>query len=353
MIIITLNPVFSQITITDSDMPVPGDTVRYSEADPMSIAGYDFSLTGQNYSWDFSGLMHVRQDVDTFVTVLSTSPFYYPSFLPISNVAQKGPDLSIALFNLNRVYDFYRRNSNVFAEVGFAATFSGIPLTTVYSSPDTLYKLPLNFGDRDSSYYDYTFNIPMLFSSYNNTKRINEVDGWGTLITPYGSFQTIRLKSKVISRDSIIVDSLPLPLPPVTNEYVEYKWLANVFKSPVLVATVRTLGLTTVRYIDEYKPVIGVDEIDKHLGYSNYGGVKVFPNPSSDFIKVSVKKDINNKTLSIELYDLTGRSVISGFLTNAENNSVLDVSGVNPGLYQLVVLEKNSIIGCKKIIIQR
>lgn len=48
------NAAMAQITITASDMPVAGDTLRYSlMADATSI---DLSQAGANVDWDFSWL---------------------------------------------------------------------------------------------------------------------------------------------------------------------------------------------------------------------------------------------------------------------------------------------------------
>lgn len=54
-------------------MPSAGDTVRKSFA--LDFTGIDFSVTGENYLWDFSQLKPASQTVDTFVTV-SSVPFF-------------------------------------------------------------------------------------------------------------------------------------------------------------------------------------------------------------------------------------------------------------------------------------
>jgi len=77
----------SQITITNSDMPSPDDTIRTSHT--INISGFDFTLTGENYSWDYNAFEPLYQTVDTFVSVQSTPWLYQLVFLSCSNLAKK------------------------------------------------------------------------------------------------------------------------------------------------------------------------------------------------------------------------------------------------------------------------
>ncbi len=82
---------YPQITIDNNDMPSPGDTVRRSTA--LNVEIYDFELTGEDYTWDFSELTSINQTVDAFVSVTQTPLFYWPFFpglLPCGRSWQKG-----------------------------------------------------------------------------------------------------------------------------------------------------------------------------------------------------------------------------------------------------------------------
>src|SRR6188472_3080704 len=56
----------AQITITAADMPVNGDTLRYSTSLPT--ASLNLSNTGANIAWDYSTLVPQAQVVDTYKT---------------------------------------------------------------------------------------------------------------------------------------------------------------------------------------------------------------------------------------------------------------------------------------------
>lgn len=89
-----LLPVLSsaQITITNADLPSSGDQIQFSQAAVSTPV--DLTLTGANYLWDFSQLQHTSQDVDTFLSVLSTPLVYAFVFGFNSNQAMRGVDLS-------------------------------------------------------------------------------------------------------------------------------------------------------------------------------------------------------------------------------------------------------------------
>jgi gliding motility-associated-like protein len=92
----------------------------------------------------------------------------------------------------------------------------------------------LNYGNIDSSNSGYANAVPGIGYFAKRQKRVNMVDGWGMLTTPYGTFNTLRVKSVITVTDSIYFDTLGfgfnLPLPTV----YEFKWLAQGKKLPVL-----------------------------------------------------------------------------------------------------------------------
>ena len=89
---------FAQITVTTTDLPSSSSKIRLSTA--LTAGSIDYTLTGANYNWDFSTLVPVSQTIDTFVTVASTSLYYYPSFILSANQAEKQPNLYLLIFTL-------------------------------------------------------------------------------------------------------------------------------------------------------------------------------------------------------------------------------------------------------------
>lgn len=341
-IIVTINA-YPQITIDNNDMPSPGDTVRRSTA--LNIDEYDFELTGEDYLWDFSELISITQTVDTFVRVTETPLFYWPFFLLSANLASPVlTDSPIPELPLSNVYTFYNNNASNYKDVGFAATLFQIPLPFNYDDPDVLYEFPMDYGNVDSSESGFEFALEGLGYIAVNKKRINTVDGWGTLITPYGSFDVLRLKSEVTEYDSIYIDSISVGLP-IELEYVEYKWMGKNQKLPLLQATNDLLSLI-VTYIDSVpiSPTDTPEFLNAPLVFTCY------PNPTREVLKIDYDFSIH-ELLKLKIYSTIGELVYQKDLhpTNAGNSELnMNELGIPEGAY-IVELSSVNYRGLKKI----
>jgi len=337
---------FAQISITNSDMPSIDDTIRKSHT--INAAGIDFTLTGENYTWDFSIFEPIYQTVDTFVSVQSTPWLYKLVFLTSSNLAKKNPEFNqIPGLEVTDAYEFYNNTSNSFNFVGFGVTFNSIPLPTKYDTPDIIYRFPLNYGNQDSSFAEYNFDIPSLVYIGGWKKRVNMADGWGELTTPYGTFDVVRVKSDIYQYDSLYIDSLGLGIP-VYREYTEYKWLGNGFGLPLCEVKVETM-VTTITYTDSVRnPLVPINE--KPAAKS----VEIYPNPFSDRFTVSTFCE-NACSLSFGLYSATGVLVEEILEETGESGKIvrefnLKSLNLKPGLYILIVRQGDTISHYKMVL---
>jgi hypothetical protein len=70
------NVATAQITITASDMPVSGDTLRMSTASPLDT-NIHLADSGASHAWNYTSLVPLSQTVDTYKTALSVSLTYF------------------------------------------------------------------------------------------------------------------------------------------------------------------------------------------------------------------------------------------------------------------------------------
>ncbi len=293
---------FSQITINQSDMPSDGDTIRTSTS--VDVGLINFEETGVNFTWDFSNMIPISQTVDTFVSVAETPWLYQLIFFSSSNLAKKLLEFDqYPGFQLTDTYEYYKNSSSDFRLVGNAVTISGIPLPNKFQDPDIIYKFPLNYGNTDSSLSSYEISIPGIGYSSGTKKRVNHADGWGTLITPYGSFPAIRVKSFIRQFDSLYIDSLGIGFP-VTREYYEYKWLGDGFGIPL--CQIKDDGLLpTISYIDSVRSLfVG----EKELTLTDRQ-VEVYPNPSNGEFHIRMK-DQTVSPVTLSLLSLNGKLIL-------------------------------------------
>jgi len=257
-IIILISSIFAfqgltgQITITSSNMPDTGDTTRLSSA--VVLPGTDLSQTGPGYTWDFSMLDPQSQSVEEYVSPTST-PFLYQIIFNQSVANLASPINALAFlpgFNITDAYAFYKKSSSNYVRPGYAATIMGVPIPMKFDLPELFYTFPLQANSQaDSSYSMYELAFPNVGYFSIERKRVNVVDGWGELTTPFGTFNTLRVKSVITERDSLYLDSLQFGAP-IIRYYTEYKWLAIEFGIPVLTITEEGPLITAI-YIDSLR----------------------------------------------------------------------------------------------------
>jgi hypothetical protein len=351
---------FSQISITASDMPVSGDTIRYSNARLSSVG--DYTTTGANHTWHFDTLVSVSQAIRSFKTITQT-PYSIYSFtwgptalgekvidtVPLPNIPIPG----IPSIKITNLYNFYSKKPSftptrfVTEGTGVTITFSGtsVPLANTYSDEDELYNFPLSYLDRDSTTFRFsTYSsltaslIPITYIKQGH--RITEVDGWGTVATPHGTVSCIRVVTTQYSIDTLkgtvtlpIIGTQPFAFG-FPNYVRSYQWLTNGEHIPYFEVS-GTLNGTNfnpnqARYRDNYINFVGIKEQSLNLALS------VFPNPSTHQLTIITSKD--NGSIKAELVDLQGKVVLSSNLndnSNMVNQHVIDVSGFAKGMYIL------------------
>jgi transposase-like protein len=338
-------PIQAQLVLNKIDFATGGDTVRMSKTFDLSI---DYSTTGPNSSWDFSDLTPTSQVVKDFHTV-GSSPFlqfffglfaplkyqasYYleNTLLPIAQITQILP---ISIENVNQLT---RRSNDSVTSIGYAMTVSGTALPFKSDTIEKRYDFPVQYGTSFTSrgYTFIDFN-PILDAKWiQHRKRFSTVDGYGSITTPYGTFNAIRIKHEIKETDSIyyvlpIIGGLWIPLSlPKSNEY---EWWTNNQKEPILKITTNALAsnetVTAIEYRDSYRGLdLGIQE--QVIDFT------ISPNPVKDQATI-----VSNSIVeSIQVIDNLGKVCIS-IPTVSSTTYDLDLSSLKSGSYS-VVLQKN------------
>jgi hypothetical protein len=208
------------------------------------------------------------------------------------------------------------------------------------------YQLPLNYGDtnRTRSYTRIDFNPFYNAIWIQHKKRISFADGYGTITTPLGIFNALRIRHEVEETDSIFTELpflgptwIPLDLPLVK----EYEWWTNGEKIPLLKITTNTLlGTETVTSIEYRDMYLGLDAgIEENLMEFS-----VYPVPASDILCIRSAHPFSR----VEVLDRTGRLVAEHAYVKA-CDVVLDVSGLSQGVYELRLFTEKNVVSKKFI----
>lgn len=345
----------AQITIGNSDMATAGDTFRVSLTN-FAPVGTDVALTGPNYNWDYSGLVYTSQDVDTFLATSATASLYAFYFINVpfnpnrASVASRGLDLSAAggAVPISDLFNFYYASSTLYQQVGFGASISGISTPIAYTNKDKIYYFPLNFGDSDSCDSDYSLTVPSLGHVDGMQHRVNNVDGWGSLTTPFGTFNTVRVMSELTGHDSLYLDTLGFGFSFPRNKTREYKWLATNSGIPELQINTTVLGgleiISSIRYRDIYR------DSTTGVGLSNLIAAEfsanLYPNPSSDgncFLQI---RNASSQKINIHVYSITG-ALLLNLDKSLDNNSsgtiiLTELNALAAGMYRISVVTGNN-----------
>ncbi len=318
--------VHPQITITQADMPSANDTIRYSNAALNSIT-FNPNQTGSNYNWNFSSLTSNSQAIYQYKNSLNTSYFFYF----INKTGLKTADsIGVSSIQLKNIYSFYTKNSTVFKNEGQGYSYNNIPLANSYIDDDEIYQFPLQYGDHDSStyYFDYNLSAYTTYIDYaQNGSRVNDVDGWGSVTTPFATYSNVlRIKTTIYSHDTITVLGFPL----ITNrKTIEYKWLSKTEKIPVLEISGTLVGQTysinSIKYRNNIPIVSSTNDLSKEEAMTN-----VFPNPCHD--KLNIYSNISN--LNYKIYNTLGEKIVDG-ITQA--NEIISTQSLRTGVYFISV----------------
>jgi len=323
---------FAQITLVESDLPTDGDSRVVSILNDLGT--FDFVSTGANYTWDFSQMVPQSQDTIAFISASNTSlpVTYIAAFNNFVTDPEHDADVAnkqdyenpIPTVTFEDFYAFYKIESDAYIQVGAGITVNSAPLPVLFNPMDTILMLPAVFGNMDTCFSSFSADIPTLGYYSEQRTRYNSIDGWGTLTTPYGTFDALRILSYSEIHDSLYYEAYGMGFPMDRTE-TEYKWYAKNHPIPVLQVIIRDgmSGSTTITYIDTVRN-LSVAEMQ-------HAEISIYPNPATDVISLQMP---NYKfPCEASVFDLSGRELMRVSLESSQ----LNVAELKPGMYMITV----------------
>lgn len=329
----------AQITVTSTDFASASDEVYISSSNQFSL---DYATTGANHTWDFSSLVSNSQALRRFgpmseVTglpffiygTLASAPYkasyFLPSSLPIDQLG------SLIQIPLSDVRQFTKKSTTALTLLGFSMAVSGTAIPAKSDTIETQYALPLTYGSSNTSrgYTKLDMNPYFTAEWRQHRNRVTTVDGWGSITTPYGTFQALRVKHVIAESDSFNYNGLWIPLSlPISTEY---EWWTTGEKVPVLKATINSVGGSSQVTGVEFKnnQIVGLDEV-------SVIEATLFPNPTIGFFKVQ----FSEVPKQIQILDLQGKVVLED--KNPSLFKEYDIQSLDPGMYFLNVMGEKS-----------
>jgi hypothetical protein len=302
----------AQITLQVNDFATAGDTVRWSLANPISI---DLQNTGANTTWDFSQLSAQSQTLIDYNPIGFGSLLILATYGPIASTPYKATyfnltdDLPIDQFSaflpieLSNLSQYTRRTNTQINSIGYSIDVQGQGVPFKSDTIETRYELPLQFNDtytsRGYTYIDLNPATDIKFIQHR--ERVSVVDGWGSVTTPLGTFEALRIRHDISENDSIYQTFFGTGswFAPPSFVTTEYEWWTTGKKECLVRATVGGFGQNqtpTIEYQDIY---LG---LDAGLSMPTLE-ISFYPNPASDWCYFQTATPFE----FLEIMDASGR----------------------------------------------
>lgn len=343
----------AQITIQVSDFATSDDTIRMSLANPFTL---DVQNTGPNAIWDFSQLTAQSQTLINYNPIGFGSILIIATYGPIASTPYKATyfnltdDLPIDQFSaflpieLSNLSQYTRRTSSQINSIGYSIDVAGQGVPFKSDTIETRYELPLNYNDSyTSSGYTYIDLNPATDIKFiQHRQRNSVVDGWGSITTPVGTFNALRIRHDITENDSIYQTFFGAGtwIAPPSFTTTEYEWWTTGKKEFLVRATVggfgQTGGTATIEYQDIY---LGLD-----AGLSEAeASIDIYPNPASEwcFFKSTVPFNY------LEVQNMKGQVVFTH--QNAALQGYFDISELPTGTYTLSIHTSNGVLHKKLV----
>jgi len=313
---------FGQIVITNDDIAPAGTTV-FMAYDTIPSAEIVPGDAGADKTWDFSSV--VTHDVDTIDLVLPAST-PYPGEFPEANFA-------VALSN-DSLFVYMARSDDKLSRTGMAIVLpEDDPMFWHIDPEDILLDFPVSYENSYTENYVIDYIIPSpepgadSIRVKNDIDKETEIDAWGTLIIPMGTFDVLRQRVEEIETDSIFAKIFGswMFISATVDTSINYTWWTddvNVGFSLVSIDVVPATGDVdgSVSFMNSFP--VGVSE--KQMVEN-----KTYPNPVSDVLQIEFTEA---QTGELTLYNQVGQTVLIQTVSQQKQIS-LGLSSLPKGMY--------------------
>lgn len=312
LLLLTVLNAYSQTTYNSTDFAQINDSFIITQSN-TGLQVLDFVVTGTNFNWDYSTLSATTQQTTTWDDPNNTG--YKPTWCATNgyiltcntefnnafNIANESFEgVEIQGNGLTNIVNHYNLNTTILENKMLGGTINvggiGVPLAVDYTSSDVVYQFPINYNDNYSNTGSYAIDLNGLGIpiSYSETiQRTNNVEGWGSLITPFGTFNDVLKMKTTVVRDIVITTATETI--PITTTTIFFKWFDPHYGVPVLeVSGQEVTGqfvATSANYIDNQQclspiALFGFLPVVPEYDYTTNSATVSFINTSANYDQV-------------------------------------------------------------------
>ena|GEM_PF-1688406 len=332
---------FGQLSLTPADVAIIGQSMTQVN-DSLPDASITAGPGGQNKTWDFSAL-HEHESYPFAIVAPDATP--YASLFPTADVAAIEADSA---------YAYFEKDNDGLRLLGIYGSYEvedqSIDLA-IHSTPSmSILRFPTTFNDGYTEQYKRIFamsgadaGFPVdSFKVVSTVLRTVSYDAYGTLTTPAGTFQVLRVKETELSMDTSYILFMgawtELAGDPITDIAYNFWTKQNGVSFPVASIQADEFGNTvSASYLKDFT-LSPTKEENASVAF------EVFPNPCREQLNLDLPDGF---TGTITVYDLMSREVVSkpveGHIT------MLETQALPQGNYVAVLKNANNrMVGYQK-----
>ncbi len=374
----------AQITVTNTAFASPGQMFETNIVN--GLQRIDITPAGPNQTWDMADLQGTAVDFTATAASTGSSFALFPSstlILPeIGGIAGDG---------------YVKVETNQMSTIGVVATIDGfvsnfpVPLTT----PRIDMQTPMNYNNMSSSSFGFQValdphnptgtQLDSLITALEvgaggllqidsirvtfTTNRTSEVDAWGNLTTPKGTYDVLRLKKTDLTNTTLHVKISVFGIPNVlwqdpadpnglnvdpsslpfigVDTIITYEFWDATEQQPILKCLTDASGTPTYgQYARSASSTKGVD-------FSN-GKVYAYPNPATDNFTLELS-NFEAGDYTLKMYNIIGKEVKSiDFRYSGDTKMLVPTEDLKAGtyIYRIITEDNESLISRRIIIVK-
>jgi|GEM_PF-2688073 len=360
-----------QITITNATFPSPGDPWAVA----VDSATYLLGITGSSSTsttWDFNAGVgsgsQLENELEYLNYVQATAQGTVPDSFPSTNLLLpffEGEGYCVKGATSIEVHGFH----------GDPLNLIGADITAGFTDPITIYNAPMTYGDVFSDFGEFYVEIdganipPGQFPITVDSARIwyeativDTVDAFGTLITPSGSYDVLRI-SRIEYRDTKAEAKVPIfnwvdvaQYAPELGPDTLWTWIYRdaVTSQNILEIDLEWNGSTSIYATKTARWLRPANEVNNQDFKFIEGDLKLYPNPAVNELNIEFS-GLQSGDYTIKLYSVLGQELYSETHDLMEDTTVFfDTSDFTRGTYLLSVQnDEGTILSTKRLIINK
>ncbi len=326
---------FSQITVNSWDFLGPNEIVIMSQDDAVSIT---HTPPGPNQIWDYGALNNS-----------SSQPIAYGPAQWFEN-HQLFPNANFGSED-DGSYTFFSKTDDSFDLIGFYGFVmeTGENMAITFDPFQRQLDFPMEYGQNWENVSAINITDTELEGMGDSvvvtitTHRTGNVDAWGMITTPFGTFDVLRLHTHDSIIEEVVVYALGFPVFDETETSIEnnYSFLSDDVNSKYFLLEYTYDPDTELLSNVEWQMTVPLLETELNTVQVQ---PELFPNPSSNSFT------IKHLTVGNRVSILSSNGKLVGSYTVTDKDMNFDVSEFTAGNYTVLIRGKKSVVVQKLIV---